>query len=136
MERRMSTVAPEQELESAGRVKPHAAQAALRAFWRIAELWKLSELERMTLLGLNSDTYRRLGSDRQLSHDMVERLSYILGIFKNLQILLPQEAADEWIRRPNRASVFNGRSALERMLSGNVSDLYVVRKYLDGQTQA
>ena len=133
----MSTVAPpELELEAPGKVRPQAAQAGLRAFWRIAELWKLSELERMTLLGLNSETYHRLSSDRQLSHDLVERLSYILGIFKNLQVLLPQEAADQWIRRPNRAPVFNGRSALERMLSGNVSDLYVVRKYLDGQTQA
>ena len=28
---------------------------------------------------------------------------------------------------------FAGKSALDRMVSGNVSDLYVVRQYIDGQ---
>jgi hypothetical protein len=135
MERSMSTLAPELVTEAPSKVGPQAAQAALRAFWKIAELWKLSEAERMTILGLNPETYRLLGAARQLPHDLIERISYILGIFKNLEILLPAEAADQWIRRPNRAPVFNGRSALDRMLSGNVSDLYVVRKYLDAQTQ-
>jgi len=42
-------------------------------------------------------------------------------------------AADEWIRQPNNAPLFGGRSALERMLSGQVADLYVVRQYLDSE---
>ena len=64
----------------------------------------------------------------------LERISYILGIYKALQLLLPDtRAADEWIRRPNEAAVFGGRSALDRMLSGNVADLYIVRQYLDAQ---
>jgi hypothetical protein len=29
--------------------------------------------------------------------------------------------------------LFGGRSALDRMLSGNVADLYQVRQYLDSQ---
>ena len=58
----------------------------------------------------------------------------MLGIYKALQILLPDErAADEWVRRPNSAVPFGGRSALERMSSGQVADLYVVRQYLDAQ---
>ena len=56
------------------------------------------------------------------------------GIYKALQILLPDEvAADEWVRRPNQATPFGGRSALERMSAGQVADLYVVRQYLDAQ---
>jgi len=43
------------------------------------------------------------------------------------------EAADAWIRKPNSAAPFGGKPALERMLSGNVADLYVVRQYLDAQ---
>lgn len=129
----MSTLAPAIDIEPPGTVRPETAQTALRAFWRIAELWKLSEPERMRLLGLSSDTYYRLNEGRQLSHDLLERISYILGIFKNLQVLLPPDAADEWIRKPNSAPLFHGQSALDRMLSGNVSDLYVVRRYLDGQ---
>ncbi len=41
--------------------------------------------------------------------------------------------ADEWVRKPNKARVFGGASALDRMMSGNVADLYVVRQYVDGQ---
>jgi len=37
------------------------------------------------------------------------------------------------VRRPNDAPLFGGKSALERMLSGNVADLYIVRQYLDAQ---
>ena len=58
----------------------------------------------------------------------------VLGIYKALQILLPDEtAAHEWVMRPNSAAPFGGRSALERMSSGQVADLYVVRQYLDAQ---
>ena len=65
----------------------------------------------------------------------MERISYILGIYKALEILLPDEkAADEWVRRPNTAALFGGQSALDRMLSGQVADLFVVRQYL-GRTR-
>jgi hypothetical protein len=56
------------------------------------------------------------------------------GIYKSLQILLPEPgAADAWVRKPNTAAPFGGRSALDRMLSGQVADLYVVRQYLDAE---
>lgn len=129
----MSILAPEVEVEPPNTIAPETARVALNAFSRIAELWDLSEPERMRLLGLAPETYYRLHSGRHLSHDLLERISYILGIFKNLQILLPQDAADQWVRKPNRAPLFSGSSALDRMLSGNVSDLYEVRKYLDAQ---
>jgi len=110
---------------------------ALRAFLKIAELWRLSTDEQMTLLGVSTrSTFFGWKKDREtvLSRDTLERISYILGIYKALQILLPDEkAADEWVRRPNSAPPFGGRSALERMLSGQVADLFVVRQYLDAQ---
>jgi uncharacterized protein (DUF2384 family) len=114
-----------------------AGAVGLRAFARIAELWHLSIAEQLTLLGLSSrSTYFKWRKETQvrLPRDTLERISYILGIYKALQLLLPDtRAADEWIRRPNEAAVFGGRSALDRMLSGNVSDLYIVRQYLDAQ---
>lgn len=111
------------------------AQAGLRTFFRIAALWDLSVEEQLTLLGSPSrSTYfkwKKEGSDG-LPRDVLERLSYVLGIYKALQVLLPEEeAADAWVRRPNDAAPFGGRSALDRMLSGNVADLYEVRRYLD-----
>jgi hypothetical protein len=89
------------------------------------------------LLGIGSrSTYFKWRREREprLPRDTLERLSYLLGIYKSLQILLPDtRAADEWVRKPNDAAPFGGRSALERMLSGQVADLYVVRQYLDSE---
>lgn len=110
---------------------------ALRTFFRIAELWSLSVDEQMTLLGVSArSTFYKWKRDPNtvLPKDTLERISYILGIYEALQILLPDEkAADEWVRRPNTAPLFGGRSALGRMLSGRVADLFVVRQYLDAQ---
>lgn len=111
--------------------------AALRAFFRIAGLWGLTVEEQMQLLGLTTrSTFFNWQKDAEVSvpKDTLERISYILGIYKALQILLPNDkAADGWIRRPNTNPLFGGRSALDRMLSGQVADLFVVRQYLDAQ---
>lgn len=110
---------------------------ALRAFFALAERWKLRVTEQRTLLGDPPEsTYFKWKKqqDGTPSRDVIERISYLLGIWKDLQILFPDPAqADAWLRRPNDASLFGGRPALERMLSGNVADLYVVRQYLDAQ---
>ncbi|HTJ89794.1 MAG TPA: MbcA/ParS/Xre antitoxin family protein [Acidocella sp.] len=113
------------------------AGPALRTFFRIADLWNLSNDEQMTLLGApGRSTFFKWKKEQAgtLSRDTIERISYILGIYKALQILLPDEAAaDAWVKRPNTAPLFGGRSALERMLSGQVADLFIVRQYLDAQ---
>ena len=115
----------------------NAGGPAFRTFFRIADLWKLSPDEQMTLLGLTSrSTFYKWKNTppRALTPDLLERMSYLFGIFKALQVLLPDPAAaDRWLRAPNEASLFGGRSALDRMLSGQVADLYVVRKYLDAE---
>jgi len=117
-----------------------AAGAALRTYFNIAQIWGLDESQAMTLLGFDEksrSTYYRWKRDpdcARLSKDKLERLSYIFGIYKDLQVLLPDaEAADGWIHRPNGAGPFGGKPALERMLSGHVADLYEVRRYLDAE---
>ena len=111
--------------------------AALRTFFRIADAWRLSQDEARTLLGgPPSSTYYKwkAGQVGSVSNDLLERVSYVLGIYKALQILLPvPESADAWLKRPNAAPLFNGRSALELMLSGRVADLFLVRQYLDAE---
>jgi hypothetical protein len=119
------------------KLSPEAmSAAAIRAFGNIAQAWQLDIEAQLTLLGdPPRSTYYKWKKDPQSAHlgrDTLERISYILGIYKALQILLPEPtAADSWIRKPNTAPLFGGKSALDRMLSGNVSDLYVVRQYLD-----
>lgn len=113
------------------------AGPALRAFFNLAERWKLRIAEQRKLLGDPPEsTFYKWKRERAgtLSRDTLERISYLLGICKALAILFPQaERADAWLRKPNAAPTFGGRSALERMLSGNVADLFVVRQYLDAQ---
>ena len=110
---------------------------ALRAFFRIAAAWKLGARQERVLLGNPPEsTFFKWKKAQQgnLPRDVLERISYVLGIYKSLQVLFPDAArADEWISRPNSAPLFQGQSALQRMLSGNVGDLFVVRQYLDAQ---
>lgn len=128
---------PRHARPEAGLASREAGQALLRTYFNIADAWRLSAREAMTLLGLRSrSTYHvwKEGKSGPLSRDTVERISYVLGIYKALQILLPEpSAADGWIRRPNKAPLFGGKPAIDRMLSGNVADLFVVRQYLDAQ---
>ena len=110
---------------------------ALRAFFRIAAAWGLRSAEERVLLGNPpGSTFFKWKKDQagNLSRDVVERISYVLGIYKALQILLPDPVrADAWVKQPNAAPLFAGQRALDRMLGGNVSDLFVVRQYLDAQ---
>lgn len=110
---------------------------ALRSFFRLADHWQLRIAEQRRLLGDPAEStffkWKR-DQDGNPGRDVIERISYLLGIWKALQILFPEPAqADAWLRRPNQSPLFGGHSALERMLSGNVGDLYVVRQYLDAQ---
>jgi hypothetical protein len=118
-------------------IDPRAlAAAGLRAFARIAAAWRLSVDQQLVLLGSPARStffaWRKDPARAVLSRDTLERLSYLLGIYKALQILLPDPAAaDAWVHKPNDAAPFGGRPALDRMLAGNVADLNAVRSYLD-----
>lgn len=108
---------------------------AIRAFFSLAGRWQLSGPEQQALLGgISRSTLQRWKreQDALLSVDQLERVSYLLGIYKNLQVLLPT-TADGWARRPNAAPPFGGRSALEVMVEGGITALRQVRLYLDGQ---
>jgi hypothetical protein len=112
-----------------------ATPAAMRAFFAIVTTWKLTTDEGRTLLGgpPPSTWFKwKKGAVGGVTRDHLERVSYVLGIYKALQLLLPNPvAADGWVRKPSED--FAGASALSLMLSGNVGDLYRVREYLDGQ---
>ncbi len=113
------------------------AQIALKAFFNMAELWRLNNEHQMVLLGSPSRTtfFRwKKGEVKELSLDTQERISYLLGIYKALHILFSNsEQANTWLHRDNQASLFAGRSALDYILQGKVINLLDVRKYLDAQ---
>jgi len=114
-----------------------SAAAALRTFFRIAEQWRLTNEQQQRLLGCGRTTFfdwRRGHVKAGLGRDTLERLSHVFGIYSALRILLPDdERAAAWVTKPNAAPLFAGGSALDRMLGGQVADLFVVRQYLDAQ---
>ena len=127
---------PKPQVPTVDLASPAAATAALRTFWKLAETWELSAAELATLLGVGRTTlYQwKQGKVGSLDRHLLERLSYLFGIYAALQILFPlAQRANEWLRKPNSAPLFQGHSALDRMLAGQVADLYVVRQYLDAQ---
>ena len=119
------------EPDSAPRVIDH--DAVKRGFFRIMDAWEVRDSDAQVLLGRPSRTtfYAwKKGEGGKLSHDTLERVSYVLGAYKALQLLFSNPAqADGWMKSPNAA--FGGQSALEHALGGRVVDLAHVRQYLD-----
>ncbi len=107
----------------------------IKAFLKIAELWNLSEKEQMLLLGLSSRTtfnnWKNNPHSARLNRDKIERLSLLLGIYKDLQILLPHnKSADMWIKRPNSHVMFGGLPPIDFISRGMVSELFLLRQHL------
>jgi uncharacterized protein (DUF2384 family) len=104
------------------------------AFLALAEVWRLSTDQQITLLGAPArSTYFKWKKDGgSMSPDTVERVSHLMAIYKALQILFPiPERADAWLGRPHR--FFGNRSARDVMLDGKLEDILRVREYLDAQ---
>jgi len=110
----------------------------LPAIFNIFSQWRLTGAQQMTLLGLSNEktlyNWKSQPEKAKLTRDLLERTSYILGIYKSLQILLPDQAlADQWLGTPNDNPLFNGTAPLDRLLAGHVVDLAVVRNFLDAE---
>jgi hypothetical protein len=110
---------------------------ALRTFFNIAGIWKLTVQEQRALLGWPAaSTFHKYKKEDfgTLSFDTLTRISLVIGIYKSLQILYPEpEFADRWVRMPNSHQLFGGRPALVLMTDGGIDGLYRVRRLLDGR---
>jgi uncharacterized protein (DUF2384 family) len=111
----------------------------LRTFLAIADLWNLSDEERLRILGFPArSTYYnwvkavREHRDITLDVDVLTRLSAVLGIHQALGVLHGDErAAVQWLRTPHGAPVFGGRAPLELATCGTQDGLMSVRRFLD-----
>lgn len=116
-------------------------QVALKVFFQIAEAWKLSTAESLSLLGLEPSSHNTLarwrsGMDANYSADLMIRLSCLIGIFEALHTIFHDpERANGWIRKQNSAALFASRSAIETMLNGGIFSLRDVRDYLRSQVE-
>jgi hypothetical protein len=111
--------------------------AALKAFFSIMDHWRVRDEDARQLLGgvTNGPYYemKRNPDGRVLDVDKLLRVSYLIGIFKALQILHAEALADEWVRLPNTNRIFGGATPLAYMIAGGVPALQTVRRLLDAR---
>jgi|SRR5699024_11016295 len=133
----MQNIAPDNiDIHSSGS-RRKASPVGFRVWLNIARLWTLKDTQAARLLGIPISSYRRYKADTEranLDIGQMERLSLLLGIYKSLQILLPQpDMADQWLKQPNSNPLFGGQTPLDRMLKGMTEDVAVVRRHLDAE---
>ena len=109
---------------------------AVRAFFNIMTLWKIRDEDARRLLGgMSNGAYYALkkGGDRALDEDKLRRISYLVGIFKALNILYSEELADRWMQLPNKNRIFGGIAPHEYLMQGGLPAFATVRKLLDAR---
>ncbi|RXT25414.1 hypothetical protein B5P46_15115 [Rhizobium leguminosarum] len=113
---------------------------ALRTFLAIADLWGLSEEQRLLMLGYPSrSTYHNWAKQARehgaftLDVDTLTRISAVLGIHQALGVLFSDERAGvAWLRKPHQALVFSGHPPINVATNGTQDGLMTVRRFLDG----
>jgi Protein of unknown function (DUF2384) len=110
------------------------AAAMFRAVMNLFGLWGVTDEQAAILLDTPLRTYRRwkAGDIGRIDRDGAARLSNLIGIHKALRIIFREsQRAYGWVNAANAA--FGGRTALEVMLGGELTDLMRVRRYLDAE---
>ena len=114
------------------------AGALVRTTVNLFSAWKLTDAQATTLLGgLSARTWSRWkeGNAGRVDRDLKMRMAHLMGIHKGVRYLFKDVARGyAWIKAPNAA--FGGKSALDIMLQGELSDLAVMREWLDAERSA
>ncbi|TAL64356.1 MAG: DUF2384 domain-containing protein [Legionella sp.] len=124
-------------IPSTEHLKDEQMQTAFKVVLNIFDKWHCTTEEALTLLGLKRSTwfkYKSMPDKASFSHDLKERISYILNIHAALRILFSHpDSVYGWVRKSNHAPFFNGRSAMDIMLQGRVVDLWAVASRLNAE---
>jgi len=113
--------------------------AALKALFNIVKHWQIRDEDARQLLGgISNGAYYQLkqktgASVKTLEQDRLVRISYLIGIFKSLNILYSQRLADQWMQLPNTNPIFAGSTPLDYILRGGTPAMDVVRRLLDAR---
>lgn len=113
------------------------AAAMFRAARNLFGLWGLTDEQAAILLDLPLRSYRRwkAGDIGRIDRDGKARLSNLMGVHKALRLIFREpQRGYAWIKAANDA--FGGRSALDIMLGGELTDIMRVRRYLDAERGA
>jgi hypothetical protein len=121
---------------SAKAERERLSPSAVRAFLNIMARWGVRDEDARALLGgvSNGRFYEmKKKPERTLDADTLTRISYLVGIFKALNVLHSEALADAWITRPNSNRIFAGQTPLAYMIKGGLPAMQVVRRLLDAR---
>ncbi|MGH7489669.1 MAG: antitoxin Xre-like helix-turn-helix domain-containing protein [bacterium] len=110
--------------------------SAIKAFFNVMERWGVRDEDARVLLGgmSNGRFYDiKKKPERTLDTDTLKRISYLVGIFKALNILYSEKLADAWVRRANTNRIFGGETPLAHMMKGGQSAMQTVRRLVDAR---
>ena len=111
--------------------------SAIKSFFGMMDQWKVRDEDARALLGgMSNGPYYELKKQpagRTLDADRLLRISYLIGIYKALNILHGRAIADEWVQLPNANRIFGGSTPLAYMLKGGVTAMQSVRRLLDSR---
>lgn len=128
-------IAPPPDLDARAE-RERLSAPALKAFFNVMARWKVRDEDARRLLGgvTNGPYYEmKRKPDRLLETDRLLRISYLIGIYKALNILHGKRLADEWVHLPNSNPIFAGDTPLVYMMRGGVPALQTVRRLLDAR---
>lgn len=118
------------DLAEENRARRGIAQLALKGFFGIAKRWRLTRLQAMNLLGLTAtSTYANWKNCKPstIPRDTIERISYLLKIDETLKKrFLTDSAVMNWLLTENDDLLPKAKAPLDKMLEGNVVDIYQV----------
>jgi uncharacterized protein (DUF2384 family) len=109
------------------------SQSAVDGLFAIADKWRLSQEKIGELLGgiPRSTLYKLRTAAGTRSQDELTRISYLVGIYKALHILLPEEWANKWMTQPNDNILFAGQAPIDFVVRNGIPGLQQVRGLLD-----
>jgi hypothetical protein len=114
------------------KTRERLSHPAIEGFFAIMDKWGVTMEQAGELLGgrPRSSVYKLKSLPKTLGLDELTRISYLVGIYKALHILLPDDLADQWMTRPNDDPLFRGRPPLEYVLRG-IPAMQQVRSLVD-----
>jgi hypothetical protein len=121
---------------SAKAERERLSPSAIKAFFNIMAKWEVRDEDARALLGgvSNGQFYEmKKKPERTLDADALTRASYLVGVFKALNILYSSKLADAWVQRPNANRIFGGQTALAYMIKGGLPAMQTVRRLLDAR---
>jgi uncharacterized protein (DUF2384 family) len=111
------------------------AGALARATINLFKSWGLSDAQSRTLLGdMSQSTWDRWkrGDIGRVDRDRKMRMAHLMGIHKGIRHLFNEpKRGYAWVKKENDA--FEGKSALDVMLRGEMSDLESLRRWLNAE---